>query len=235
MSTTATNPTASAPPSPFRRRTIGRAASPPTWACYEQIRGYGDSDEDSDEDGSASGSDEDDDGAVVSDEDSDEEGPAHGGVVVDEGMAADMEMDVVVDGDDSEAPVAAVGVAGGEGTGPEPSPPPSPVVTAKAKGKQRAVDPEPPAPKRRTRKGKRERVYTLRPILTIQRSQGFVWNQDLFVPPYIKDRYVASTSPPSNNGFVSTSVSSTNSALTDYEIEVVEIRVQEGEYDGIIP
>ncbi|KAF7375584.1 hypothetical protein MSAN_00446900 [Mycena sanguinolenta] len=60
---------------------------------------------------------------------------------------------------------------------------------------------------------------------------------DLFVPPYIKDRYVASTSPP-GSGFVSTSVSSTNSALTDYdnyEVEVVEIRVQEGEYAGIIP
>lgn len=27
-----------------------------------------------------------------------------------------------------------------------------------------------------------------RPILTIRSSQGFVWNQDLFVPPYIKDR-----------------------------------------------
>jgi hypothetical protein len=46
---------------------------------------------------------------------------------------------------------------------------------------------------------------------------------------------VASTSPPNSIGFISTSVSSTNSALTDYEVEVVEIRVQEGEFDGIIP
>jgi hypothetical protein len=46
---------------------------------------------------------------------------------------------------------------------------------------------------------------------------------------------VASTSPPNSTGFISTSVSSTNSALTDYEVEVVEIRVQEGEFDGIIP
>ncbi|KAJ6489115.1 hypothetical protein C8R45DRAFT_929807 [Mycena sanguinolenta] len=86
-------------------------------------------------------------------------------------------------------------------------------------------------------------------------AQGFVWNQDLFVPPYIKARWasppsihliylpychVASISPPSSipNGFVSTSVSSTNSALTDYDnydVEVVEICVQEGEFAGIIP
>jgi hypothetical protein len=46
---------------------------------------------------------------------------------------------------------------------------------------------------------------------------------------------LASTSPPNSTGFISTSVSSTNSALTDYEVEVVEIRVQEGEFDGIIP
>jgi hypothetical protein len=46
---------------------------------------------------------------------------------------------------------------------------------------------------------------------------------------------LASTSPPHSTGFISTSVSSTNSALTDYEVEVVEIRVQEGEFDGIIP
>ncbi|KAF7311928.1 hypothetical protein MIND_00204200 [Mycena indigotica] len=217
--------TSTAPPSPFRRRAIGRASSPPTWACYEQIREYADSD--SDDEGSESGSDEEESGG------SDGE---NGGDVVDdvhhddEGMAAEMEMEV-----DPEAPSSPVPAAAEAEAEAAEMPPPTPApVTAKAKGKQRAVEPEPP--KRRTRKGKRERerVYTLRPILTIQRSQGFVWNQDLFVPPYIKDRYVASTSPP-GNGFLSTSVSSTNSALTDYEIEVVEIRVQEGEFDGIIP
>ena len=74
------------------------------------------------------------------------------------------------------------------------------------------------------------------------------------MPPYIKDRCmymlscppflltctillldVASTSPPNSRGFVSTSVSSNNSAITDYEVEVVEIRVQEGELKNIIP
>ena len=38
-----------------------------------------------------------------------------------------------------------------------------------------------------------------------------------------------------NTGFISSSVSSTNSALTDYEVEVVEIRVKEGELKDIIP
>ncbi|KAJ3487263.1 hypothetical protein NLJ89_g11730 [Agrocybe chaxingu] len=101
------------------------------------------------------------------------------------------------------------------------------------KGKQRAIDPEPEPPRRQRKK--RQRMYTLRPILTIQRSQGFVWNQDLFVPPYIKDRYIASTSPPNSRGFISSSLSSTNSAMTDYEVEVVEIRVKEGELFDIIP
>jgi len=77
-------------------------------------------------------------------------------------------------------------------------------------------------------------MNVLRPILTIQRSQGFVWNQDLFVPPYIKDRYVASTSPPTSTGAFST-CASTSTSLGDYEIEVVEIRVRDGELDDIIP
>jgi hypothetical protein len=69
-----------------------------------------------------------------------------------------------------------------EGTGDEPNSSPSPPPPqAQAKGKQRAVDPVPPSPKRRPHAKKqshqRERVYTLRPILTILRSQGFVWNQ----------------------------------------------------------
>lgn len=44
-----------------------------------------------------------------------------------------------------------------------------------------------------------------------------------------------STSPPNAPGFVSTSASSTNSALENYEVEVVEIRVNEGDLEGIIP
>ncbi|KAF7335476.1 hypothetical protein MVEN_02201100 [Mycena venus] len=221
-------------PYTFRRRTIGRAASPPTWACYEQIHDDYDEDDEDDFSESASededGSEEDDGGGESGSGDSVGHVEGAGGADVGDGVAHDMEMDV-----DAE----------GTGAADEPSSP-SPTqgqTPAQAKGKQRAVDPpSPPSPKHRrprSKKQKQARVYTLRPILTIQRSQGFVWNQDLFVPPYIKDRYVASTSPPSNlgSGFIpSTSVSSTNSALTDYDsVEVVEIRVQEGEFDGIIP
>ncbi|KAF8151242.1 hypothetical protein K438DRAFT_1865139 [Mycena galopus ATCC 62051] len=213
-------------PYTFRRRTIGRAASPPTWACYEQIHGDEDfeDDEDSFSESGSEGEDEDGDGDSGAEEGGAEGGAEVGGADVEDGVAHDMEMDVDA-----------------EGTGSPDEQPASPIPSqTQEKGKQRAVDPVPPPPKRRTHSKKqkqphRERVYTLRPILTIQRSQGFVWNQDLFVPPYIKDRYVASTSPP-NGGFISTSVSSTNSALTEYEsVEVVEIRVQEGEFDGIIP
>jgi len=215
-------------PYTFRRRTIGRAASPPTWACYEQIH--------DDDDFSDSGSEE-----SCSDDEADYARAQAGGHESDSGedsddvvtttnqqvddVAHDMEMDV-----DAEGLAAGVGVNAGEEAAATGAPP---EAQKDVKGKQRAIEPE--AAKRRVRKKQRSQVYTLRPILTIQRSQGFVWNQDLFVPPYIKDRYVASTSPPNSTGFISTSVSSTNSALTDYEVEVVEIRVQEGEFDGIIP
>ncbi|KAG6330327.1 hypothetical protein ID866_8762 [Astraeus odoratus] len=111
------------------------------------------------------------------------------------------------------------------------SPPP---LKKDVKGKQRAVDPEPEPTKRRHRRRERRPTQTLRPILTIQKSQGFVWNQDLFVPPYIKDRYVASTSPPGSRYFTSNSWSTTSS-ITDYEVEVVEIRVKDGELFDIIP
>ncbi|KAG8908542.1 hypothetical protein FRB99_005902 [Tulasnella sp. 403] len=104
---------------------------------------------------------------------------------------------------------------------------------------------EPKRKHRRKSKRSRREDYgpPIRPILTIRSSQGFVWNQDLFVPPYIKERYIASSPPSSfpgrnspstksnlvNNNFFSTS----NEA--DYEVECVEIRVDEGELDGIIP
>ncbi|KAJ7834128.1 hypothetical protein B0H14DRAFT_3110049 [Mycena olivaceomarginata] len=184
---------------------------------YSQLSSGGaDEDEDSFSESGSDGSDDD-----GGEGDSGEEDGGHpvgdgadvggGGADVGDGVAHDMEMDVDAEG---------TGAGASDEPASSPSPPPP-----QAKGKQRAVDPS----------HQRERVYTLRPILTIQRSQGFVWNQDLFVPPYIKDRYLASTSPPNSTGFISTSVFSTNSALTDYEVEVVEIRVQEGEFDGIIP
>jgi len=200
----------------FRRRTIGRAASPPTWACYEQIPYEGDDYSDS---GSESFSEDDDEyssakaisGQEPSSDSEDNDHEPAPKIPVNENTDIDMDMD-------EEHTEGAEKAA----------------AQREAKGKQRAIEPEPET-KRQHRKKHRSSVYTLRPILTIQKSQGFVWNQDLFVPPYIKDRYVASTSPPNSRGFISTSASSTNSALTDYEVEVVEIRVQEGELNDIIP
>ncbi|KAK0193333.1 hypothetical protein F5146DRAFT_1030132 [Armillaria mellea] len=203
----------------FRRRTIGRAASPPTWACYEQIP-YDDEDEYSDS-GSESCSEDEEDYSHAHEHLSDsEDDHDHRGAPMSENRADDsLDMDMDIDEENTEA-AAVKKVASSQ---------------KDVKGKQKAIEPEPEPAKRRHRKRERQHVYTLRPILTIQRSQGFVWNQDLFVPPYIKDRYVASTSPPNSAGFISTSVSSTNSALNDYEVEVVEIRVQDGDLDHIIP
>lgn len=196
----------------FVRRRIGRAPSPPTWACYEQIP-YDDDYSDSGSDDNSCSEDEEDYGRVV-----------HSGSDVSDGdhtvhekhdppRDGDMEID---EGDEAAARKIAE-------------------FKKDVKGKQRAIEPEPDSPRRQHRKKRHQPVFTLRPILTIQRSQGFVWNQDLFVPPYIKDRYVASTSPPNASGFVSSSVSSTNSSMMDYEVEVVEIRVKEGELKDIIP
>ena len=158
------------------------------------------------------------------------------------------------------------------------------------KGKQRAEDPpnitgnSVPVSHPRTRRprGRRPPVSVLRPILTIQRSQGFVWNQVCFLPPappplppsflsvlrthnrkilsgslrstvhqgplYVYIVFgrmcevhlpccaldVASTSPPTSTGAFS-ACGSTSTSLGDYEIEVVEIRVRDGELDDIIP
>ena len=199
--------------SPYFRCRVRRAASPPTWACYEQIPGDGYDSSDTGSDSSCSEDEDDYSGAV---DDYDEGHPEGTDAVAQLDTAHDdLNMDIDQEGDGS--------------------------VTRKpaekdSKGKQRAVDPEPEKVKKeRGRRRHRPPVYTLRPILTIQKSQGFVWNQDLFVPPYIKDRYVASTSPPNSRGFMSTSLSSTNSGMSEYEVEVVEIRVNEGDLSQIMP
>ncbi|KAF8996380.1 hypothetical protein BDZ89DRAFT_1171610 [Hymenopellis radicata] len=186
----------------WRRRPIGRASSPPTWACYEQILHYDDSGSGSDDDHSCSEDDEDYAAPPP---------PSH----ADDGMAMDMD-----------------GV--GPDTGAE-SQPQSDMVSAnaKGKGKERAVDVDLETQekirqrerelRRQERERKRkERPVMLRPILTIQKSQGFVWNQDLFVPAYCKDRYIASTSPPTSH--------SPFASGNDFDpVEVVEIRIEEGE------
>jgi len=107
-----------------------------------------------------------------------------------------------------------------------------PEQTAQQKADARAA-------RRRARAEADEEAYreAYRPILTIKHSQGFVWNQDLFVPAWQKDRYLCSTSPPSAAG---QSVPPTSSYMNggmgmDYEVECVEIRIREGELDSIIP
>lgn len=252
----------------FRRR-IGRAASPPTWACYEQIRyeneDYSDSDSDS------CSEDDEDYVNVVSQHRSDgppphreaDDAPATGAADGGEGRTVGRPLDH----DDLELEMEM-----GDHSPPRVEPPQKDI-----KGKQRAVDPPEPEQAqmghrgRRHARKRRQPTYTLRPILTIQRSQGFVWNQvrvssarrsgswltrdivriclslptsridvccysipheDGVLTGSIPD--IASTSPPSSKGFISASASSTNSALTDYEVEVVEIRIQEGEIYNLI-
>lgn len=206
----------------FRRRTIGRAASPPTFACYEQRGNPYDNDDDFSDDGSEDNLSCSEDGEDYGRHESDsepEDQVVHPPSEKLPDSAATDDVDMEIDeGDDGVAEKKAA------------------AHRKDVKGKQRAIDPEPESPKRQPRQKKpRQPVYTLRPILTIQRSQGFVWNQDLFVPPYIKDRYAISTSPPNASGFAPNSASSTNTALDNYEVEVVEIRVNEGDLDEIIP
>ena len=150
----------------FRRRTMGRAASPPTWACYEQIHNEDDSDSDCSDSNSNSGScseeDEDfkNDGVPrshrqpMNDSDDNEQQIA---VARADSEVQDIDMDMDVDTSHEKM----------NGSVAERQ--------KDVKGKQRAVEPEPESPRRQ--KKKRNSVYTLRPILTIQRSQGFVWNQ----------------------------------------------------------
>lgn len=216
----------------FRRRIIGRASSPPTWACYEQIPYDNDDDDDDDYSDSQSEdiscSEDGEDCGRRSGSDPDGDSQCRRGVEERQDDTQNMEIDQsACEGDNKND-------SNNEKTDSTSSPILPPLLKKDIKGKQRAVDPEPEPTKRRHRRRERRPTHTLRPILTIQKSQGFVWNQDLFVPPYIKDRYVASTSPPGSRGFVSNSWSTTSS-ITDYEVEVVEIRVRDDELYDIIP
>ena len=145
----------------FRRRAIGRAPSPPTWACYEQIPFDDDcSDSMSDDDGGPSCSEDDEDygrGArpeATTPSSSSSDGDSV--VMPPRREDGDMEID---EGDDA---AAADKLA---------------EYKKDVKGKQRATESEHDSPKRQQRKKNRQPVIALRPILTIQRSQGFVWNQ----------------------------------------------------------
>ena len=174
--------TSDAYPDFFRRRTLGRAPSPPTWACYEQIP--------FEDDYSDSGSDNN----SCSEDEEDYEHPGSDGERPDPASnPRSTQIDGDMEIDEGDEPMSTDKVA---------------EMKKDIKGKQRAVE-HYESPKREHRKKQhRQPVFTLRPILTIHKSQGFVWNQvcwpipvalvsylrygsstqDLFVPPYIKDR-----------------------------------------------
>lgn len=163
----------------FRRRTIGRASSPPTWACYEQIHDF------DDDDYSESGSD-----SCSEDEEDYPHGQPH-----DPGNDSEEESERIVDMSHSQGNEA----HDVDGMDIEIDDEASAKAPANdIKGKQRAIEPAPEPPQRRHRKKSRQQVYTLRPILTIQRSQGFVWNQvsahSLFITPGLTSSCILRTS-----------------------------------------
>lgn len=179
----------------FVRRRIGRAPSPPTWACYEQIP-FDDEYSDSGSEDNSCSEDEEDYGRAV-----------HPG-------------SDVSDGDPHAARENGHALPAGDDIGPDEGDEAAARKIAEykkdVKGKQRAIEPEPEpeSPRRQHRKKRRQPVFTLRPILTIQRSQGFVWNQDLFVPPYIKDRCSFVIFLPCND--CSSNTTLTSCTCTDY-------------------
>lgn len=152
----------------FRRRTIGRAASPPTWACYEQIP-YDDDEDDEDYSDSQSEGDS-------CSEDAEDYHTSHEHTL-DHTVPA-----VTASDPQDDTHVQNMEIDEADRHTHTPSPASNDEKNAAQfkkdiKGKQRAVDPEPETTKRRHRKRDRRPTHTLRPILTIQKSQGFVWNQ----------------------------------------------------------
>lgn len=179
----------------FRRRTLGRAPSPPTWACYEQIPPP------------ASDSDEcDTDVQTDSDTQSGSDSEAEGEYVHERHLRSDspggMEMEMQV-GEPEPVALSGTGMeldgTGGSDRGQDKPGAENACGSAgeqcndddcdqqlkrQDKGKQRAVEPEletlpvEKSPKKRHRKRRHhETSFMYRPILTIKKSEGFVWNQ----------------------------------------------------------
>lgn len=162
--------------SPFRCRTLGRAPSPPTWACYEQIP-YDDeySDEsasDCEDDDNSCSEDDEEYAHAISREARGEDDEPHDNLAAPASSHSSDEVVGRMDVDDESIS--------------EKNELDDPTTVKKdVKGKQRAVEPvpivetaPPPPPKKLLHVRKRRpQTHALRPILTIQRSQGFVWNQ----------------------------------------------------------
>ncbi|KAF8311949.1 hypothetical protein DL93DRAFT_2098481 [Clavulina sp. PMI_390] len=119
------------------------------------------------------------------------------------------------------------------------------LLAEKRKGKRPELSPEQiqakaaaRAERRRAREEAEIEAYreSYRPILTIKSSQGFVWNQELFIPAWQKDRYHCSTSPSSAPYATGASPASTYAGSgMEYEVECVDIRIREGELEHIVP
>jgi len=219
-------------------RPRGRAHSPPTWAWYEQLQpedlesgseycsdsAVEDVDErDYNEDEYGSEEDErsdDGEGRLMTQEENDSE------------EMRSVEANLTRTTEES-GPFTTSGTANlkdEDGTDDEQT---APRLTSEMKGKQKAVEPPkeelvPAQPRKTRRKRKAIPISATKPILTIKSSQGFVWNQDLFIPSYIKDRYYMSTSPPNPTHAIPMLASSCDT-LNDYDLDVVEIRVSGNE------
>jgi len=215
---------------PYRH--CGRAHSPPTWAWYEQLQPE-DLESGSECCSDSEMEDREDDGEYNEDESGTE----------DEGHIVDVERERMTQEEDDSEEIRAVernltsdsptetNVMDNakEGNGSENEKEPVPRLTSEMKGKQKAVEltaeePIPVQPKKIRRKRRTIPISATKPILTIKSSQGFVWNQDLFIPSYVKDRYYMSTSPP-NSSHAFPMLASSCDTLNDYELDVVEIRV----------
>ena len=172
----------------FRRRTIGRTASPPTWACYEEIPYDDDYSTSCSEEDSCS---EDDEDYIEHPSDSEQSESGKKTVARDRNVTRENNASIMN--------METEGVRATDASMKEKE------TQRDVKGKQRAADPEPESTRGRRHRKERRPTCTLRPILTIHRSQGFVWNQvylihfkswiwilkyiqDLFIPPYAKDR-----------------------------------------------
>ena len=192
------NPVSSSAPASFsplfRRRTLGRAPSPPTWACYEQIPPPGSDSDDCDDDVQT-------DSDTQSGSDSDtQEDDVQGRHLRSDSPGGDMEMEMQVgepgalSGAEMELDRSGVRDHGQDGPGSENACGSAGEqcndddcdmrLKRQDKGKQRAVEPELETlpveknPKKRHRKRKHhETPFIYRPILTIKKSEGFVWNQ----------------------------------------------------------
>lgn len=214
----------------FRRRTLGRgrAPSPPTWGCYEQIPlEFTDSEDVDDDDDDEDDEEDEDDNDVETDSDersvsgSESGFRQNSGGPTSAGYAMEMDMDMEGDPENNNAHVDVdksggmdvdgvtrdyaesdakhtCGSADREQCSDDCGCPMSETQKKKQdKGKQRAVEPVSPteekekstekSPKKRQRNGNRSRRrrdresdHILRPILTIKKSEGFVWNQVCF-------------------------------------------------------